>query len=109
MEQNKGVLRLFRFDPTVDTEARFDVFTNIPYEGRTVLDVLRYIYENFDSTFSFEWACTHGMCRCCVVSVNGKPTLACNRLAEKEMVIEPHPKFAILKDLIVNFGKPRLT
>jgi len=43
------------------------------------------------------------------MSVNGNPALACNKLAEKEMKIEPHPKFKVIKDLIVEFEDEELT
>lgn len=99
-------VKLFRFDPEVDTEPRYDSF-KVPYEGRTILDVLRHIYENFDSTLAFRWACTGGFCRSCIVLVNGRPALACQRPAEVKMRLEPHPKFKIMKDLVVNLSKPK--
>jgi NAD-dependent dihydropyrimidine dehydrogenase PreA subunit len=37
--------------------------------------------------------------------VNGVSALACRKISEKEMVIEPHGKFEILKDLVVNFNE----
>jgi formate hydrogenlyase subunit 6/NADH:ubiquinone oxidoreductase subunit I len=37
--------------------------------------------------------------------VNGVSALACRKISEKEMVIEPHAKFEILKDLVVNFNE----
>ncbi len=102
MAQNElGIVKLFRFDPEVDTKPRYDEF-KVPYQGRTVLDILRYIQENLDSTFAFRWACKRRFCRCCVVSLNGRPVLSCTALAQKYMKIEPHPKFTLIKDLIVD-------
>ena len=49
-------VRLFRFDPEVDVKPRYDRF-RVPYKGHTVLDVLKYVYKNLDSTLSFRWAC----------------------------------------------------
>lgn len=97
-----AMVKLFKFDPQVDTEPRYDEY-HVPYRGRTVLVVLRYIYENLDSTFAFRWACTSSHCGSCAVSVNGKPVLACMKSAEKDMRIEPHPKFRVIKDLLVDF------
>ena len=37
--------------------------------------------------------------------VNGTPVFACRKSAEKVMIIEPHPKFEILKDLVVDFDR----
>ena len=97
---------MFRFDPEVDTEPEYYQF-KVPYQGRTVLDILRYIYENLDSTFAFRWACIGGFCRSCVVSVNGRPALACTKSAERKMKIEPHPKFKVIKDLLVDLDEPK--
>ena len=85
-----ATVKLFKFDPAVDTEPRYDEF-KVPYQGRTVLDVLRYIYENLDSTFAYRCACTTGFCRACVVSVNGRPALACMKSADKDMKLHPRP------------------
>ena len=79
-----AVVKLFRFDPEVDTEPRYSEF-KVPYRGRTVLDVLRYIYENLDSSIAFRWACRRAFCRSCVLSVNGKPALSCTAPAEKNI------------------------
>ena len=108
IEDELATVKLFKFDSQVDTEPRYDAFRG-PYRRRSVLDVLRYIYENLDSTFAYRWACTKGRCRGCVVLVNGKPELACMKSAEKYMKIEPHPKFRTIKDLLVDFKEVELT
>lgn len=39
--------------------------------------------------------------------VNGRPTMACKRVIKGDNVrVEPHPKFKIVKDLVVDFDKP---
>lgn len=97
-------IKLFRFDPEIDAEPWYQEF-EVPYEGRTVLDVLLYIYENLDSTFAFRWACAKNFCGSCVMSVNAKPVYACMKSAEKKMIIEPHPKFEVIKDLMIDFER----
>lgn len=97
--------KIFRCDPDVNIEASYNEY-KVPYKGRTVLDILRYIYENLDSTLAFRWACGALYCRSCVISVNGKPALACMEPASKHMKIEPHPKFKVIKDLIVDLNRP---
>lgn len=106
VEDELATVKLFRFDPEVDAESSYSEF-KAPYKGHTVLDVLLYIYQNLDSTFAFRWACTKGFCRSCVVSVNGKPALACMASAQKEMRIEPHPKFKLIRDLLVDLDQPK--
>jgi len=99
-----ATVEIFRFDPELDSEPRYDKF-EAPYKGYTVMNVLTYIYENMDSTFAFRWACSRGFCRSCVVSVNGRPVLSCMEPASKYMKIEPHPKFKIIKDLVIDFDE----
>lgn len=101
-EEDLAIVELFRFDPEVDHEPRYNVF-RIPYRGLTVMNVLTYIYENLDSSFAFRWACGQGFCRCCALCVNGKPVLSCMEPASRNMRIEPHPKFRVIKDLLIDF------
>ena len=103
-----AVVKVFRYDPEVDAGSRYQEY-RVPYMYRTVLDVLRDIFENQDSTITFRWGCGKGRCRACAVSVNGRPVLACMKLAEKEMKIDPHPKFKVIKDLMVDFEDDVLT
>lgn len=106
IEDELATVELFLYHPKVDREPRYRKFKT-PYKGYTVMNVLSYIYENLDSTFAFRWACSKGFCRCCVVSVNEKPVLACMEPASRYMKIEPHPKFKVIKDLIVDFDQLR--
>ena len=100
-----AVVKVFRFDPAVDKEPRYETFDGISYADRTVLEVIETIYEEYDPSLAFRQGCTNGTCAGCAIVVNGEPVLACQKLAEREMVIEPHPKFQIIKDLVVDFDK----
>jgi succinate dehydrogenase / fumarate reductase, iron-sulfur subunit len=105
MAKNKlATVKLFRFDPEVDIEPRYQEY-RVPYQGHTVLSLLRYIYENIDSTFAYRWACNKGFCRACVLSVNDRPVMACMEPANPYMKIAPHPKFKVIRDLIVDFNE----
>lgn len=104
-EEELATVRIFRFDPGIDDVPGYSEF-KVPYQNRSVLDVLLYIYQNLDSTFAFRWACSKSFCRACMLSVNGKPVLGCMSPAQKEMNIEPHPKFEIIKDLLVDLDRP---
>ncbi|MFC1964372.1 2Fe-2S iron-sulfur cluster-binding protein [Chloroflexota bacterium] len=107
-EENKfAEVKVFRFDPTVDKEPRYETY-RAPYEGYNVYNVLQYIYENHDRSLAFRGGCSGkggGRCGACPVLVNGNPALSCQRLATDKMVIEPHPKFELIKDLVVDFKK----
>jgi len=102
-----ATVKVFRYDPDLDKEGRYDTFEGIPYEDRSVLEVITLIYEERDQTLAFREGCNNGTCTGCAVVVNGEPVLACQKLAEKEMVIEPHPKFENIKDLVIDFDKVR--
>jgi len=105
----KANVKIFMFDPSQDKEPRYNTY-EVEWEGLTVLQVLKRIYEDQDANIAFRCGCDGvGPARCagCVVEVNGLPALACQVLATQEMVIKPHRKFAIIKDLVVDFEKER--
>lgn len=104
MSEDLGVVRIYRYNPAVDAEARFDTFENVSYAGRTVMDVIRDIYEQRDSSLSYRCSCRSGLCTACRMRVNGKPVMACMRLAEKNMVIEPPSGGDLVKDLMTTLG-----
>ena len=105
MNEEKATVKVFRFDPSVDKKPRYQEYNDIPYAGRSVLNVLRYIYEEYDQSLAFRRLCTKGACGGCAMQVNGEPVLACQKPATEEMVIEPHPKFQVIRDLVVDFDE----
>lgn len=107
MKPLKARVRVFRLDPSTNAAARFDTW-EVPFtEGQTVLDVLVYIYENLDPTLAFRWGCKKGHCGSCPVQVNGSPAFSCREQATEELLVEPHPKFEVIRDLVVDFEKPK--
>jgi len=104
---DKATVKIFRFDPTEDKEPRHEIY-EVPYEAWNkvkVIDTIRYIYENFAPGLSFREPCRQQLCGACAVLVNNKPVLACSAFSEKEMTIEPIPKYPIIKDLIVDLSQ----
>ena len=68
----------------------------------TVLEALRYIYENYEPV-AFRYNCKPGMCGLCGVTPNGKRVLACEVYVEpRESTIEPLRRFPIIRGLVVN-------
>lgn len=104
-EEALATVKLFRYDPETDAEPRY-VEYKVPYKGYTVKNVLQYIGENLDTTLSFRWGCGKGLCRCCIVSVNDQPCMSCTMPATSYMKIDPHPKFKVLKDIVVDLNEP---
>jgi len=102
-EKPNAKVKIFRYDPSIDKEPTYQEY-EVPYEhwhNLKVLDVLRYIYETFDGSLAFRESCYQQLCGSCIINLNGKPALACDRFAEQEMLIEPLPKRKVIKDLVV--------
>jgi succinate dehydrogenase/fumarate reductase iron-sulfur protein len=97
--------RIFRFDPKRDEKPEYRSYKVPIVEGNTVLDVLLYVYENYDPGIAFRHSCQHAKCGVCSVTVNGKVVLACIHRAENDMVIEPLKGFEVIRDLVIDFDK----
>jgi succinate dehydrogenase / fumarate reductase iron-sulfur subunit len=103
MAKTNAHLKIFRYDPEADECPRYDEYS-VPYvEGDTVLDLLNYVYENCDQSLAYRSACRKGKCGSCPVLVNGQAAFSCREPAAPELVIEPHPKFRLIRDLVVDF------
>lgn len=103
MSKEKIEVKVFRYNPNVDSKPHYDTFT-VPYTpGMTVLDTLHHIYENIDSTLAYRWSCRAGQCGSCAVIVNGKPCAACRMQIErgKPVTIAPLTQFPVVRDLVV--------
>ena len=101
-------IKVFRFDPEVDKKPRYETY-RVPLGG-SVLDALRYIYEQYDSSLSFRFGCagpTYERCGACPVLVNGQPALSCKKLLEEGVTVDPHPKFELIKDLAVDLDREK--
>ena len=98
----KIIARVFRYNPSVDKEPRYERY-EIPWrEWITVLEVLRYIHENIEP-ISFDWGCRIARCGACGVQVNQQPILACVTFVQPgEITIEPLKNLPVVKDLIVD-------
>jgi len=95
-------LTLFRFDPTVDKEPRYET-CEVSYEkGDRILDVLLRVREELGTDLAFRWSCRNRICGSCGVLVNGAPKLLCWDEAVQEMTVEPLPHFPVIRDLVVN-------
>ena len=106
MKEEQIIARIFRYNPAVDSEHRFDQFI-LPYSsGITVLGILRYIYEKVDPSLAFRnYHCGAFVCGCCRVTINGKQTRSCNAVVRpgETIVIEPFEREKVIRDLAVIF------
>lgn len=99
-------VKVYRFEPTVEEGEHYDCF-DVPVifeEKWTVMNVLDYIQEHYDSSLSYykHSACGHGICGRCTLMVDGTPSLACTHVIEKgdEIVLEPLKGRKKVKDLV---------
>src|SRR3972149_9821738 len=81
--------RIYRFDPSHDSEPHFDTY-EVPFtKWMRVLDVLDYVAEELGEDLSYRWFCGVKKCGVCGVRMNGRAVLACWEPAVAEMTIEP--------------------
>jgi len=101
----RAKLTIFRFNPDSDKEPRYQTFEIDIEPGETVLAALLKVYEMFDPSLSFRFACGKLKCGECSVMVNKSPCLACEKKIEPEMIIEPLPNLPVVKDLVIDRNK----
>lgn len=83
---------------------RFDEF-EVPYEeGMSVLDALRWVRTNRDSTLAIRYSCINAnACKTCMALVDGEVEYTCiAKLTPGPMVIEPLPKRPLIRDLVTD-------
>lgn len=88
-----------------DETSRYEV----PYTpGQSVLDGLRYVRAHLDPTLSVRHSCiSANTCKECMITVDGKVHYACTaRLEPREMILEPLPNKAHLRDLVTEITPP---
>lgn len=99
--------KIFRFDPTKDENSYYDRFMVETKLKERILDCLNKIRSKQDSSLSYRMGCAHGICGSDGLTINGIPSLACQKLVkdynyESEITIEPLKYFSIKKDLVVD-------
>jgi succinate dehydrogenase / fumarate reductase iron-sulfur subunit/fumarate reductase iron-sulfur subunit len=104
-DMGEVTVRLFRYDPERDAEARYDRYVVQAKKNMTVLDALFIILEDQDPTISFRCSCRLGMCGSCGMLINNKGRLACRTKLEElgtEITVQPMRNYPIIKDLAVD-------
>ncbi len=94
--------RIYRFDPEVDQQPRYDTFEVPRRPLMRILDVLDYVHETLAVDIGYRWLCTSKKCGSCAVNVNGSPALACWDEALPEMTIEPLSNLTVIRDLVTS-------
>ncbi len=81
----------------------------VPYTpGQSVLDGLRYVRSHLDAGLSVRYSCINAnSCKECMIQIDGKIGYACTvRLEPREMILEPLPNKAHLRDLVTEITPP---
>jgi succinate dehydrogenase/fumarate reductase-like Fe-S protein len=98
-----------RFNPRAEQSPRKQTYEVPVGEGHSVLNVLNYIYEKLDRTIGHYYSCRIGRCTGCDAVVNGEVKYTCSTVADGDLSIEPLPDYVLIKDLVVDKGRPRQT
>ena len=99
---NKSVLRVRR--GSAGDVPRFDEF-EVPYEdGMSVLDALRWIRINRDSTLAIRYSCINAnACKTCMALIDGEVEYTCiAKLLPGIVTVEPLPKRRLIRDLVTD-------
>jgi succinate dehydrogenase / fumarate reductase iron-sulfur subunit len=108
MKSNLLTLRIRRFNKEKDPPGWIETFQVEIRKGMNLLEALLHIQDDQDGTLSFRYSCRGAVCGSCAMRVNGKDVLACRThvddLLEKPALIEPHPLFPVIRDLIVDIS-----
>ena len=78
---------------------------DVPYEdGMSVLDALRWIRANADSTLAIRYSCINAnACKTCMALVNGEVEYTCTaKLTPGIITVEPLPKRSLIRDLVTD-------
>ena len=99
-------LRVWRGSP--GEPGRYEAFEFSFEPGQTVLDALRWIRAQRDAGLAIRFSCINAnACKECMMRVDGKTVYAClERLAPREIVVEPLPNKPLVRDLVTEIAPP---
>ena len=87
-------------------ESRYEQYDVAFEPGQSVLDALRWIRSHVDPSLAIRYSCINAnACKECMMKVDGKTVYAClARLEPREMLIEPLPNKALVRDLVTEIA-----
>ena len=105
--KNVKTYKVYRYDPEVDADPRWDTFEisaddHVPM----LLDALIHIKNEIDPTLTFRRSCREGICGSCSMNIDGRNTLACTKgwdeCSSSTISIAPLPHQPVVKDLVTD-------
>jgi len=85
----KVTLMIRRFDPEVDSEAKWVDYDIEMYGTDRVLDALHKVKWEIDGSLTFRRSCAHGVCGSDAMRINGRNRLACKTLIKDLDLSQP--------------------
>lgn len=98
-------LKIFRFNPEVDTRWHYETYRLEAEPTDRVLDLLERVKGETDGTLTFRRSCAHGVCGSDALRINGHNMLACKTLVNQvgeNITVEPVMGLKVIKDLLVD-------
>ncbi len=99
-------LKVWRFDPKVDTEPYYQSYQIPTRKSLTVLESLFYVTDRLDGSLSYRACCRAGVCGSCAMFINGSYRLACETqvawFPDGQITLGPLPRLKVIKDLVVD-------
>ena len=97
---------ILRYDAARDGEPRFQAYELAAEASTSVLEALFAIQDEQDPSLAFRYSCRGAVCGSCAMSISGSLNLACRvllkNLPTRRVVLEPLPRFKVIKDLVVD-------
>ena len=97
---------ILRYDAARDTQPRFQTYEIAAEASTSVLEALLAIQDEQDPSLAFRYSCRGAVCGSCAMSIAGRLHLACRvllkNLPTRRVVLEPLPRFRVVKDLVVD-------
>ncbi len=101
-------VKVFRFDPDKDATGWVQDFAVKSTEALSIMTLLSKVHD-WEPAFACRTStCFKGNCSSCLIRVNGKDVFGCTTLVApgETVVIEPHSRFKIIRDTVVDFSQP---
>ena len=91
--------KIFRFDPEVDREPRYQDYVVSARPEERILDCLNRIRWEQDGTLAYRMSCAHGVCGSDGMKINGRCALACQKLVKDYLqILLPLPEPPCLEE-----------
>jgi|AntRauTorckE6833_2_1112554.scaffolds.fasta_scaffold00315_6 succinate dehydrogenase/fumarate reductase-like Fe-S protein len=103
MENDKYINIKIKRMTSSDNNYIYDDFKIKIHSPTNILNLLRKIFKEYDSSVTFFDGCGFGKCKGCFLKVNGKVELACLKIVypdTEELILEPVNEQKVIADLL---------